>query len=1022
MVLSSEISQPVQVERKAPVLKAKAQEVVKKIIPERTRQWLLKAGKKLQRGKGREALETLSTPPTDSSIQKESKKTSTTPPSLQKTEDLKDKEIAMGMRKSDETKKTSGAVPVTVEKAKESTEQLKQNEETSGDTLKGKNIETLVQQKDNPEAQLEAIVLMSNGYRNFNVRNNSCMGWLADADVGAISKALGLNTESVEGSRQALLGAHRRFSEISSRRNKVDENLRYAWDDRKPELQKRQDELINQENQATTEMHRLYRELMLPVRTAVLSLESLPETYKLNVIEGIKDYGEVLPEEDSLLKRAYMTNNKTIKRQIADTVTYNIGHDLNSFDVIPINDLISLGADVDKIFIATLGNTKTNGEFVESKVAPVFFPDENPEKVRQSYEALRKVTGLENKSRETSFYSDGYNHDTKSMNVDFFKSFMNNSERLIPLVEVLSDYGFQYRPCNFFDGKLSQQYIEVLQELGQNLTQLRTELNSIKTIVPDYKFDFKVDTRYPPTRSERETYVDDNPFAIALKQKTDLFGIKTTDQMNETVKLFESLQKVVPERWKSGLISTYIEMMSTAAGYSDRSTEMTKKAISEASKYIFDSSITPDQVELFATSFFESSLDAKNENITIAVKFCEQHADRIRTVIDGQKRVDANSTWYKLSLLASDLYRYPIVSGREDVAIAKAKSDLAWASEVVTRITDPTLKDRGIANLVYALTDEEVGDLQKAQLFVDSMKDDFLKKDAQVEIGLEKERAAKGETTTWKKMEKVKRSSEANEKFLRNIFGYGTSEDLSNAREQYYQQFHSSPDQWATVNPENQAKLEQEIARIRDNFNVTLNITWANVLSTLETGRVISAWENTEVMEYRNKYGKYNYEERRDEIERLLGNRAKGGIRDPHPIYGAAASSNNRDEYYGGTGGGYGECFLVLKKDQIKDRTSFVYDDSFDGYNRWTMDLEGGITAKAIHNLSGSESRHGYVEAEILGGVSIDDIDSINIPSDAIFGENKYGFSIGSDVLSKIDQLRQRYPDIRINIIQVPTT
>lgn len=52
----------------------------------------------------------------------------------------------------------------------------------------------------------------------------------------------------------------------------------------------------------------------------------------------------------------------------------------------------------------------------------------------------------------------------------------------------------------------------------------------------------------------------------------------------------------------------------------------------------------------------------------------------------------------------------------------------------------------------------------------------------------------------------------------------------------------------------------------------------------------------------------------------------------------------------------------------------------------------------------------------------MDDIESINIPSDAISGENKYGFSAGADALAKIDELRQKYPGVKINIIQVPTT
>lgn len=288
------------------------------------------------------------------------------------------------------------------------------------------------------------------------------------------------------------------------------------------------------------------------------------------------------------------------------------------------------------------------------------------------------------------------------------------------------------------------------------------------------------------------------------------------------------------------------------------------------------------------------------------------------------------------------------------------------------------------------------------------------------EIKLEIERRQRGETTTWKKMEKVRKNSEGNVKYLKELFGYSSLEGLQKTRKEYYEIFQKTLDANYPFDQEKRVKLEEEIQRINEDFTVTVNMTWANVIKSLEAGKVISIWENPEVMRLRNKHNKYNYEYRRDEIERLVGNRSKGGRRDPHPIYAAAASPNKRDEYYGGTGGGYGECFLVLKTDKIRERTSFCYDDSFDGYNRWLVDWEGGIVAKAIHNLNDSQSMHGYVEAQILGGVALDDIESINISSNAIDGENEYGWSVGSDVLGKIEQLRKQYPEIKINIVEVP--
>ena len=73
MGLNSETRQPVQVERKTSTIKAKAKEIVKKVIPEKTRQWLIQAGEKLKHKNGRQALETLATPPPQI-LEKENKK------------------------------------------------------------------------------------------------------------------------------------------------------------------------------------------------------------------------------------------------------------------------------------------------------------------------------------------------------------------------------------------------------------------------------------------------------------------------------------------------------------------------------------------------------------------------------------------------------------------------------------------------------------------------------------------------------------------------------------------------------------------------------------------------------------------------------------------------------------------------------------------------------------------------------------------------------------------------------------
>ena len=73
-----------------------------------------------------------------------------------------------------------------------------------------------------------------------------------------------------------------------------------------------------------------------------------------------------------------------------------------------------------------------------------------------------------------------------------------------------------------------------------------------------------------------------------------------------------------------------------------------------------------------------------------------------------------------------------------------------------------------------------------------------------------------------------------------------------------------------------------------------------------------------------------------------------------------------------------------------------------------------------IHNLNEGNSRHGYVEAQILDGVTIEDIESINIPKEALSTENKFGWSAGEQARSEIEEIRRQYPDIKVNIVEKP--
>ncbi len=889
------------------------------------------------------------------------------------------------------------------------------------DLLKNGDIKTLAGRDNDPEAQLAAITCLSNNYRFFSLGNKEFIELMGLIDLSAIPTQLDLGKdelELIERKRSELLNVSddlHSWKEIAKRSL---ENANNSWEYSTQQREQLFEHFNGKEKEIRRTLELTYRELMLPVRKRILQSE-LPDLYKRHVIEGIK--GDViLKEENDLLRSYYPNANPEIKEQIIDTVMHNIGHDLDSFDVIPFNDLEVLGNNMDKLFIATMGNAAITEDFVRERVAPEFLPTYDPEIVAKCWNTLRKVTKVEFLGNGTSFFSDGYNHDTNSMNIGIFRNFLENSEKLIPIVDVLSEYGFTYLPKDIGETEERPQYIEQLLELGDNLSEIKRELDVIKRIIPDYKYRFAVTSRYPDTKSESEIYINDNPFVIALEQKINPHKINNSSEFDNASLIFESLLEEVPDRWKSGFLSKYVELMSKTASDERIPDNIGELAISKANKYALDQSIKPEDIESYATRFFRASILPRNGNVEGLFRFCKQHADKVATWGDDGLNVNPDLTWSTFSVLASDIYRYPLRPGDEEAAVEKTKQDMRYAIDAIANIGNPKTRDNTILNVVYGLTDEEVDGLETAISLVETMDDLTMKNEALEAISLEEIRKSLTESTSWKKMERIRRSSRQNTEFLKNLFGYGSREDLSVAQSRYRETTSTYSGISVDYSPDRSALLEKEINRISNNFQVTINMTWRNVRKTLESGRILSIWEKPEEMENRNNSMMYNYESRRDIIERKIGNKSKGGMKDPHPIYAAAATPNDRDEFWGGTGGGYGETFFVLKNERIQNRTSFCYDDSFDGFNDWVLDWEGGIVAKGIHNLNGKKSRHGYVEAQIFGGVSLDDIESINIPSDVIYGKNRFGVSLGPDMLSEIEQIRQHYPHITINIIEVP--
>jgi len=195
----------------------------------------------------------------------------------------------------------------------------------------------------------------------------------------------------------------------------------------------------------------------------------------------------------------------------------------------------------------------------------------------------------------------------------------------------------------------------------------------------------------------------------------------------------------------------------------------------------------------------------------------------------------------------------------------------------------------------------------------------------------------------------------------------------------------------------NEKILEERRNEVEKTRRVSINMTWENFKKVLESGRFKSSWE------IHNRGDSYDLT--RDQVERWMGIRAKGTKNDPHPIYGALWCQNGRDEKLGGSGGSYGPIWVLLKNETIKSRTSFVFGDSFGGYKNNLFNWHDGATAKTILNLKGNAPR--YVEAQILGGVTLDDIESVNINLSS-------GLFIPKE---EFERLKKKFPQIAFNVI-----
>lgn len=221
------------------------------------------------------------------------------------------------------------------------------------------------------------------------------------------------------------------------------------------------------------------------------------------------------------------------------------------------------------------------------------------------------------------------------------------------------------------------------------------------------------------------------------------------------------------------------------------------------------------------------------------------------------------------------------------------------------------------------------------------------------------------------------------------------------------------------LSKEEREAIFREAERIEDDLRVSIKISFEALPKIFRDGRIRSRHElQDELKDTRGPLkrlweflmmGKWmDYMKLRMRTENKLGIAAQGTPEDPHPIYGALSSGSNQDEKYGGSIS-YGETTLFLKSDRVRDRTSFSYQDSFLAQGMEDLVTWQHVPAlKAVRDTQTGENPLMYIEAQVHGGVTLEDVEEVRI----LVTE----FSRGR-VLREIAPLVQGYPTIRFTLV-----
>ena len=247
--------------------------------------------------------------------------------------------------------------------------------------------------------------------------------------------------------------------------------------------------------------------------------------------------------------------------------------------------------------------------------------------------------------------------------------------------------------------------------------------------------------------------------------------------------------------------------------------------------------------------------------------------------------------------------------------------------------------------------------------------------------------------------------------------------------------------------------LKEDIQTNGDLAQVSININPQDLISWIEHGRKIPASEATDDHQIITGSAKlmnsHNVTPSQELVinKRYITNREKLEMKyifnGHYPVYGALAMNSKERKI--GAAKSYGDIAVFLNKDKIKDRVTFTSQDSLDSEEIADFTYKHAIIIKSIYDFLSEKipdnidfvqdydrfplihsllSRYSlykinnqtpYVEAQILGGVTNNDIDKIKIP--------RFHNPDDKDrIESFIKEFKNKYPEIAKEKLQIIDT